>query len=76
MIGWLLTHLKAVAYAVAAGLIAAAVFFIRQSGADAEKAKQAAKDLKAASTIAQKRNEAQAATNAELDEEVKKWTRK
>lgn len=76
MIAWLLSHLKLALYGLGMAALAVAVAFIRQSGADAEKTKQAAKDMKAASTIAQKRAEARGSTDTQLDRRVNRWVRK
>ncbi len=76
MIAWLLSHIRLALYGLGAAALAIAVALIRKSGADAEKAKQAAKDLKAASTIAQKRTEARGSTDAQLDTRFDRWTRK
>lgn len=62
-------------YGIGAALLAAAVFFIRQSGANAERMKQAKADLKAASTIGNARASAKAASDDALNGEVDKWTR-
>ncbi len=67
---------KLMLYGLGVAAAAAAYFFIRQSGADAEKAKQANRDLKAASTIGKARAEARSSTDAELDKEVDRWTRR
>lgn len=62
--------------AIAIGLVAVAVYFIRKSGGDAERAQQAQADLKAANTVAVKRDGAKAATDADLNKKVDRWTRK
>lgn len=71
-----MTWLKTALYAIGAGLLATALLFIRQSGADAEKLKQAGKDAKAASTIGKARAEARGKSDTDLDSELEKWTRK
>jgi hypothetical protein len=63
-------------YGIGAFLLAIAVAFIRQSGADAEKLKQAKADVKAATTIGKARAEARSKSDVELDTEVDKWSRK
>lgn len=73
---WLFGHLKLWLYGAGIALLAVAVAFIRKSGADAEKLKQAKADVKAASTIAQKRTEARGKSDEELDKEVDRWSRK
>lgn len=72
----ILGNLKLWLYGLGVAAIGAAVFFLRQSGADAEKLKQAKADAKAATTIGQKRAEAKAASDGQLKEGVSKWTRK
>ena len=72
----MIAALKLWLYGIGAALLAAAVFFIRQSGANAERMKQAKADLKAASTIGKQRADAAAASDRALDQEVDKWTRK
>lgn len=57
-------------------LLAVAAAFLRKSGADAEKLQQAKADTKAATTIGQKRTEARASSDAELNAKVDKWSRK
>lgn len=74
--GWLLNNLKLWLYGAGVAALAVAVALIRQSGADAEKMKQAKADLKAASTIGAARSEARGKSDADLDKEVDKWTRK
>ncbi len=76
MIGWLLGNLKLVAGGIGAILLAVAIAFIRKSGADAEKLKQAKADIKAANTISEKRTEARGSSDAQLDERIARWTRK
>lgn len=71
----MLGTLKLWLYGAGAVLLAIAVAFIRQSGADAEKLKQAKADVKAASTIGQKRAEARGASDAALNRKVDEWTR-
>lgn len=73
--GWLLGNLKLWLYGIGAAALAVAVFFIRQSGADAEKLKQAKADAKAASTVGKARADARAASDKALDEKVDRWTR-
>ncbi len=63
--------------AIAAPIVLAiAVGMIRKSGGDAERAKQAQADLKAANTIAVKRTEAKGLSEDALSKEVDRWTRK
>lgn len=72
----MLSTLKLWLYGAGALLLAIAVAFIRQSGADAEKLKRAKADVKAASTIGQKRAEARGADDAALNRKVDEWSRK
>ncbi len=76
MIGWILSNLKLAGIAVGGLFLAIAVAFIRKSGADAEKLKQAKADIKASSEIAKQRAKARGASDADLDERISKWTRK
>lgn len=69
-------NLKLWLYGIGAAILAVAVAIIRQSGADHEKLKQAQADVKAATTIGKARAEARSASDAELNKEVDKWTRK
>lgn len=57
-------------------VIALAVAMIRKSGGDAERAKQAQADLKAANTVAQERAAARGASDDALDKEVDRWTKR
>ena len=76
MIGWILGNLKLAGLAVGGVLLAIAVAFIRKSGADAEKLKQAKADIKASSEIAKQRAKARGASDDQLDKEIDRWTRK
>ncbi len=67
---------KAWVYGLGAMILAVAVAVIRQSGADAEKLKQAQADVKAATTIGKARAEARVSSDEELDKKVDKWTRR
>lgn len=58
------------------GALAVVIFLIRKSGADAEKLKQTQADLKAARTIAKERAEASGQSDAALNKEITRWTRK
>lgn len=68
-------NFKLLLYGLGAALLAVAVAVIRQSGADAEKLKQAKADVKAATTIGKARAEARGKSDEELDKEVDRWTR-
>jgi len=57
-------------------VIGAAVLMILKSGGDAERAKRAQADLKAANTVATERAAARAASDDELDKEIERWTRR
>lgn len=57
-------------------VIGTAVLMIRKSGGDAERAKQAQADLKAANTVATERAASRAASDDELDKEIERWTRR
>lgn len=70
---WLLSNIKLWLYGLGVAALAVAVVFIRKSGADAEKLKQAQADAKAASTIAQNRASARQASDANLDERLNRW---
>lgn len=76
MLSWLSGNLRLAAYFVGVAVLAAAAFFIRKSGADAERLKQAQADAKAASTINQKRTETRQASDSELDTRLGRWTKK
>lgn len=76
MIGWILGNLKLAGLAAGGLLISIAIWFIRKSGADAERLKQVKADVKAAQTVAKARNDAKGASDADLDKKVDKWTRK
>lgn len=71
----ILDHLKWWAYAVGVAALGIAAYFIRKSGADAEKLNAAKADMKAASTIAEQRAAAQSSSDAELKRKTDKWTR-
>ena len=73
---WLLGNLKLWLYGLGVAALAIAVALIRQSGADAEKLKQAKADAKAASTIGKVRAEARSASDEALNQKVEKWTRR
>lgn len=75
IIGAILGNLKLTLYGLGVGALVIAAALLRKSGADAEKLKQAKADAKAATTIGQKRAEAKAASDAELEKKVDKWTR-
>lgn len=66
--GWLL--------AAGGVLVAIAIVFIRKSGADAERLKEAQADIKAEKIVRKARTEARAASDDELDRRFDKWTRK
>jgi len=57
-------------------LLGAAVYMIRQGGADAQRSRQAQIDAKAGKIITQERNDARGASDADLDREVDRWSRK
>lgn len=79
MMGWIGIALGALkGWAMLAGVAALAVivFLIRQAGVDAERAKQMKADLKAAAEIQKSRTKARSASDAELDTEIDRWTRK
>lgn len=63
-------------YGIGAAILAIAVAVIRQSGADAEKLKQAQADVKAATTIGKARADARSSSDDELNKKVDKWSRK
>jgi hypothetical protein len=63
-------------YSIGAAILAIAVAVIRQSGADAEKLKQAQDDVKAATTIGKARADARSSSDDELNQKVDKWSRK
>ena len=69
-------NLKLWLYGIGAAILAIAVAVIRQSGADAEKLKQAQADVKAATTIGKTRAEARSSSDDELNQKVDKWSRK
>lgn len=71
----MIATLKLWLYGAAAALLGAVVFLIRKSSADAERAKQAKADLRAAGTIGNARASAKAASDDALNGEVDKWTR-
>ena len=71
----MIAALKLWLYGIGAALLAAAVFFIRKLGADAERMRQAKADMKAASTVATARAEAKAASDEALNRETDRWTR-
>lgn len=73
---WITNRLKIIGAAIAVALIGLAVAFIRKSGGDAERAKQAGADLKAANTVAVERAKARSASDAAHKEGINKWTRK
>lgn len=73
---WLFDRFKLWTAGAAVVLGALAVYFIRKSGGDAERAKQAQADLKAANTVATERAAAKGKSDAALNEEVDRWTRK
>lgn len=68
--------LKTILYGLGAFALAVAAAFLRKSGADAEKLKQAQADVKAATTIGKARAEARGKSDEALDKEVDRWTRK
>lgn len=76
MIGALFSTLKGWLLAAGGIALAVAVFFIRKSGADAERAKQAQADLKAEKVVRKARAEARGKSDEALDKEVDRWTRK
>lgn len=76
MIGALFSTLKGWLLAAGGIALAVAVFFIRKSGADAERAKQAQADLKAEKIVRKARTDARAASDDELNRKVDKWTRR
>ena len=69
-------NLKLWLYGIGAAILAVAVAVIRQSGADAEKLKQAQADVKAATTIGKARADARSSSDDELNKKVDKWSRK
>lgn len=73
---WITARLKIIGAGLAAILIGIAVAFIRKSGGDAERAKQAGAELKAANTVAVERAKARSASDAAHQEGIKKWTKK
>ena len=74
--GWLLGLLKGWALWAGAAAIAAAIWFIRKGGADAERLKQAKADVKAAQEVSKARAKAKGASDADVDKELGRWTRK
>lgn len=75
VLAWLSGNLRIAAYFAGVALLAVVAFFIRKSGADAERLKQAKADIKASSTIARERARARGESDAALDKEVDRWTR-
>lgn len=72
---WLLANLKLCLYGIGVAALGIAFALIRQSGADAEKLKQAKADAKAASTIGKARADARSASDEALNQKVDRWTR-
>lgn len=68
-LGWILGGIGAIALAIFTA-------FVRKSGSDAEKAKQAKADAKATQTVNTVRNETKAKSDTDLDKEFKQWERK
>ena len=73
---WVLGGPKMWLYGLGVTAVAAAYLFIRKSGADAERLKQAQAGMKAASTISKNRTEAGGKSDDKLNKEVDRWTRK
>lgn len=76
MIGRILGNLKIAAGIAAAAALSALIYIIRKSGADAVRLQQAKADIKAAQTIAKEKTKARGASDAQLDKELEKWTRR
>lgn len=76
MIAALLGTLKGWLLAAGGIALAVAVFFIRKSGADAERAKQAQADIKAEKIVRKARTEASGYSDVNLEKEKNRWTRK
>lgn len=76
MIGILLGKLKWAAMMAGVAALAVVVFLLRQSGANAEKAKQAKAELRANAEIQKSRTAARSASDDELTERVDRWTRR
>jgi hypothetical protein len=68
--------LKLFALGAAGIALAVLVFIIRKSGADAVRLQQAKADIKAAQTIAKEKTKARGASDAQLDKDLDRWTRK
>lgn len=76
MLSALLSPLKGWLLAAGGLLLAVVVVMIRQSGADAERLKQAQADIKTEKIVRKARADARSASDDELNARFEKWTRK
>lgn len=76
MLGAIFSALKGWLLAAGGIALAIAVYLIRKSGADAERAKEAQADLKAEKIVRKARTDARGSSDAEIDKEVDRWTRR
>lgn len=76
MIGTILAAVKSWLWVAGIAVLAVAVALIRKSGADAERLHNAQLDVKASRTVQAAKTEAHGASDAALNAEVDKWSRK